>query len=264
MGTVLNGYLKYVYMFYEQGDHAEELIDQENYFYVFTGLIASNKKSVGKILPTIQFSRSIEEFIENLSHTDIPLNSVFADAEGNIYYQHAGRIKVHYDDEGNVISNSGENYKKYANLGLSEIITKSEQYTTDLIPFEHLPFIKNPEKGYIVSANNLVAPENYPYLLPGAFYFDSRARSMEMAIKDMINDGKKITQEMVNEKVLKNVYDPYAIDNIKNTITILQDSYSRSSLKESSIMNNELFKTMLTHDGQNTYNSLPALLYNVL
>lgn len=265
VGNVLNGYFKYIYLFFEQGDHADELVDEENYFYLITGFLTSPEKSVGKTAPNVQFSKSPEEFRNQLYHADIPLNAVFADKEGNIYYQHTGKIKIHYDDKGNVINNSGENFKKFPNLGFSEIVTTSDKFETNIIPFEHLPYIKNPEKGYIVSANNIVAPENYPYLLPGAFYADSRARSMEMAIQKMIKEGKKITIEMVNQNVLKNVYDPYALDNLNSIIKIVKSLGTNiTDNKKTSLLENELFRIMMNHDGNNHYDSLPALLYNVL
>ena len=36
---------------------------------------------------------------------------------------------------------------------------------TGFIPYEELPFVYNPEVGYVATANNQVVPDSYPYLI---------------------------------------------------------------------------------------------------
>ncbi len=68
-------------------------------------------------------------------------NVVFADAGGDIGYLSPGRVPVRNADGDWV----GE------------------------IPYEDLPRVRNPASGVIATANNKIAPDGYPYPLPGAF-----------------------------------------------------------------------------------------------
>lgn len=91
-----------------------------------------------------------EEFREALSHWDVPSqNFVYADVEGNIGYQAPGRIPVRA---------SGD--------GTAPVPGWTGEYEwVDTIPFDELPRALNPPEGYIVTANNAVVGDDYPYLL---------------------------------------------------------------------------------------------------
>lgn len=267
VGNVLNGYTQYIYMLYDQGKLGNEFFDEKNYFYVFRSHLVDEDCTLSKVLSTFQFHKSVKSFRENVSLADIPMNLVFADQEGNIYYQHAGKIPIHYDDEGNVISNNSQEILKHKHLGYCEIINTSSQLHAENIPFEDLPFIKNPDRGYIVSANNLVVPDNYQYFMPGFYYPNYRALSIELAIEKMIKESNsKITPQMVDEKILQNVYDPWALEHIELINKILVTSLTKegNESEKTRILNNEHYKLMLTHDGLNTFKSVPALIFNVL
>jgi penicillin amidase len=91
-----------------------------------------------------------EEFREALSYWDVPSqNFVYADVEGNIGYQAPGRIPIRASGDGTtpVPGWTGEH----------------EWVST--IPYDDLPRAFNPPEGYIVTANNAVVEEDYPYLL---------------------------------------------------------------------------------------------------
>ncbi len=91
-----------------------------------------------------------EEFREALSYWDAPSqNFVYADIEGNIGYQAPGRIPIRA---------SGD--------GTAPVPGWTGEYEwVDTVPLDALPRAFNPPEGYIVTANNAVVGEDYPYLL---------------------------------------------------------------------------------------------------
>lgn len=267
LGIVLNGYTENIYKFLDQGEDAHEMFEEDKYIYLFRNALVNPKATNGKSLANIQFHKTFESFRNNLSLLEIPLNIFVYDDQGDIYYQHTGKIPVHYDAEGNLISNNASELLKHGNLGYCEIITSSKQIHHDIIPFEDLPYIKNPERGFLVSANNSVIGNNYPYFFPGGHYPDHRARSMEIAIERMIAENKgQITPELVNERVLKNVFDPWAQDMVKYIKTMVENSKSQLKTPKNhmDLLRNEMFKELISFDGENTFESRTAVLFNAL
>jgi penicillin amidase len=91
-----------------------------------------------------------EEFREALSYWDVPSqNFVYADVDGNIGYQAPGRIPIRASGDGTVPVPGWT----------------GEHEWVDTIPFDELPRALNPPQGYVVTANNAVVEEDYPYLL---------------------------------------------------------------------------------------------------
>lgn len=260
LGPVLNGYLKDIYRFFEHGDFGETFFEEDKYFYVLRSDLSSENSSLLKVLVNYQYFKTSDEFRENLRYQTMPSNVVFTDKFGDIYYQHTGKIPIHYNDNGEVISNNFDFDKnKHLNIGYSEIIKSSEQLLVDFIPFDHMPFVKNPDKGFVVSANNNVIPDNYPYFIPGAYYPDYRARSLEERLYSKIENckktGEKISIKWVKDNLINNIYDPWVLDVLKNI---------RIILKNNDILNNKYFIEMLNFNGEFEYNSKSALIYTLL
>ena len=76
-------------------------------------------------------------------------NFVYADVDGNIGYYGPGRIPIRAKGDGSVPA-PGWN---------------DEYAWTGWIPFEQLPNAYNPANGYVVTANNRVTPDDYPYFI---------------------------------------------------------------------------------------------------
>jgi penicillin amidase len=106
--------------------------------------------NIWKSVLMINKAQDWDSFREALSYWDVPSqNFVYADVDGNIGYQTPGRIPIRA---------SGD--------GLLPVPGWSGAYDwIDYIPFDQLPRSFNPEKGYIVTANNAVVDENYRYLI---------------------------------------------------------------------------------------------------
>jgi penicillin G amidase len=99
-----------------------------------------------------------------------------------------------------------------------------------LIPFDSLPFIYNPECGYVVSANNKTIDENYPYHI-GTWYslpyrFDR--------IKDMIESKEKLSA--IDFKNMQNdMYSEYAKLFVSGFLPLI-DSNNNLTEKEKSFI----------------------------
>jgi penicillin amidase len=108
---------------------------------------------------------------------DIPSqNLVYADRAGNIGYQTPGLIPIRGKSNG-VLPVPG---------------WRAEYEWRGYIPFEELPYVLNPDRGYIATANNPVAPREYPHHITAEWDHGYRARR----IVDMIEEaGDDITRE---------------------------------------------------------------------
>jgi penicillin amidase len=117
---------------------------------------------------------NFEEFRDAVSLFDVPSqNFVYADTEGNIGYQAPGLIPVRRNGTGRLPAPGWTDDYEW------------EGY----IPFEELPYALNPEKGYIATANNAVAPEDYPHLIATEFNHGYRARRIVDMIETLAGEG---------------------------------------------------------------------------
>ncbi len=92
-----------------------------------------------------------EEFRDALRLWNVPAqNFVYADVEGNIGYQAPGQVPV----------------RQPGHLGLAPVDGSTDEYEwMGFVPFELLPTIYNPERGWIATANQALVPlEYYDYL----------------------------------------------------------------------------------------------------
>ncbi len=95
-----------------------------------------------------------DEFREAVSSFEVPAqNLVYADREGHIGYQAPGRIPIR---------KSGNDGRMPAAGWLPE-----NDWTGDFVPFDGLPRVVDPADGVIVTANQAVVGEDYPYFLTG-------------------------------------------------------------------------------------------------
>lgn len=88
-----------------------------------------------------------EEFRDALSYWDVPSqNFIYADISGNIGYQTPGRIPFRAKNHSGLVPAPG---------------WTDEFEWQGFIPFDDLPRVFNPERGYIVTANQAVVPMEY-------------------------------------------------------------------------------------------------------
>ncbi len=94
-------------------------------------------------------------------------NLLYADVDGNIGYQMPGNIPIRKHGDGRVpVPGWTDDYE-----------------WTGYIPFDKLPYVYNPPEGYIMSANNQVAPNSYPYLIGTDWNYGFRAQRLADLLK---------------------------------------------------------------------------------
>ncbi|WP_405854299.1 penicillin acylase family protein [Streptomyces sp. NBC_00090] len=107
-------------------------------------------------------------------------NLVYADTAGHIGYQSPGKIPQRTKGEGTLPApgwDSSYRWKGY-------------------IPFEQLPYEYDPERGYVVTANQAVIDEKtYPDLLTKDWGYGSRSQRINDLIESKIKDGGKISPD---------------------------------------------------------------------
>lgn len=105
-------------------------------------------------------ARNWEEFRAALRRLPGPnINVIYADAEGNIGWQVAGRAPLREGSDGSVPADGATGRCEWKGF----------------VPFDQLPSFLNPKNGIVVSANHNPFPENTPYIVSGFFSSPDRA-----------------------------------------------------------------------------------------
>ena len=125
----------------------------------------------------VNLATNWDEFRTAVQYWDtLSQNFVYADVEGNVGYQAAGRIPIrtpHHTGDLPVPGWTGE----YEWQGF--------------IPFDELPSVLNPPTGFIATANNRVISDDYPYQLCNEWFPGYRVRR----INDLLTAGDHFTIE---------------------------------------------------------------------
>lgn len=104
-------------------------------------------------------------FRRALSLWDVPsLDVLYADVDGNIGYQMTGKVPVRAPGHSGLVPAAGW-------TGAAE--------WRGFIPYEALPSVENPPRGYLVAANHKIAGAAYPYYLADDMADPYRARRIE-------------------------------------------------------------------------------------
>ncbi|WP_372734583.1 penicillin acylase family protein [Nocardioides sp.] len=117
-----------------------------------------------------------DEFRAAASSFEVPSqNLVYADRDGHIGYQAPGRIPIR---------KSGNDGRLPAAGWLPE-----NDWTGDYVPFDGLPQILDPDEGVIVTANQAVIGDDYPYFLTDDWDHGYRAQR----IRDLLDEKDEWT-----------------------------------------------------------------------
>lgn len=154
-------------------------------------------KKVEKLTPTSLYSeadaifaimraRNVNDIKNALKMYGLPnQNWVFVDDVGNFGYIAAGRVPARANHDGTV-----------------PVEGWSGKYDwSSFIPFEHLPQVYNPERGYIATANNeVVPPDDYPYPFSYRYVPGYRAGRIEELLQAKekldVNDMARIQNDV--------------------------------------------------------------------
>jgi penicillin amidase len=136
----------------------------------WTGL---EKHAIVSAIQQMNYATSAEELREALRDWDQPpQNVIYADVAGNIGYVMAGAIPIRA--------------KGRALLPVPGWMGEYEW--TGYIPFDELPQTLNPEQHFIVTANNRVVDDNYPYYITNEWLNGYRAQR----IRDLLTSKGKL------------------------------------------------------------------------
>jgi penicillin amidase len=244
IGPVLNGHSQS--LFIVSGKHIpKENFDEDKYFYILRASILNKKDTTLKFFFKILEIEDNDSFRAVMPYLSLCLNIVYSDRKDNIGYQLTGKIPI----------KSGELEGAYI-----KTITKPEDVKVQYIPFEDLPHLENPERGYIVTSNNIVIDIDYKHRMQGGFILDSRAVALENEIVRLITNGEKINASLINEHLLKNVKDYYCKDTLQLIYTLFENEKSVDQLNRPE---NSLLKNLFYFDCEMKGESRDALLFNV-
>ena len=110
-------------------------------------------------------------------HVAPALNMLYVDQANNIGYIGAGRIPLRAAGDGS----------------LPAAAASGAQRWTGYIPAAAMPSSFNPERGYIVSANNKVAGPDYPHFISNDWAPPARAERIEQLLARRVGEGKLVS-----------------------------------------------------------------------
>lgn len=129
----------------------------------------------------LNLARDFGEFRAAATLFDVPAqNLIYADVDGNIGYQTPGRLPVRGAGDG----------------WLPQPGWDSAYDWQGFIPFEELPVVYNPPSGYIVTANNRIVDDSYPYAFGDDWDYGWRAARIEGLLQRKIAAGKLTADDM--------------------------------------------------------------------
>jgi penicillin amidase len=134
-------------------------------------------------------ARNWEEFCQATALWDVPSqNFVYADVQGNIGYYLSGLIPV----------------RKKASALFPTPGWVGENGWQGFLEEAQKPIILNPEAGYIVTANNKIVPDSYPFYVSCDFDVPFRARRIEELLlqqeKHSVDSLKKIQNDVFSKR----------------------------------------------------------------
>ena len=153
------------------------------------------------------------EFRQAASMFHVPAqNLLYADVEGNIAYQMPGDVPIRAAGDGRI-----------------PVPGWTDEYEwTGFIPFDELPYSFNPDEGYIVTANNQVPPNDYPYLITTDWDYGFRANR----IVEMIANAQSPIDAAYFQQMQGDAYDA----NAAVYVPLLAQALGSSSTTETSAL----------------------------
>ena len=115
-------------------------------------------------------SKSFDEFFQGLKKFDSPAQNVaFVTKNGDIALKVQGKFPLKEKEQGRFVRDG----------------SKSNNDWQGFIPFEQTPFVKNPERGFISSANQHSTNPTYPYYYNSGSFEDYRGRILNRKLAEM-------------------------------------------------------------------------------
>ena len=184
----------------------------------------------------INTMKNWDDFTKELEMYGVPgQNIVYADVDGNIGWRPAVYIPIRRE-------------------GFSMVPRPGNDPSYDWkgkIPYKDMPFLYNPKKGYISTANNKTIDNDFPYYISGLWADPSRSKRIKKRLEGMksytVQDMKSIQLDQTSE-FAKEVL-PYLID--------LEKGGESVGLKRA-------FEFLKVWDGEESVDSEAALLFHAI
>ena len=166
-------------------------------------------------------------------------NFVYADISGNVAIHHNGKIPIRC-----------EQYKKNILPGNS-----SDFIWNGFIPFNELPSIKNPSRGYVSSANQHPIPDGVEYYyLPGVYWPSHRGHRINQLLDWGVKDDNIDIEYM--KKIQIDNFNNYAFDLLPLLLPIIDSFKTNNQLflniynaldrwKESPVHNADMYEPII-------------------
>ncbi|MEV7536301.1 penicillin acylase family protein [Streptomyces hydrogenans] len=129
----------------------------------------------------LNLAKNFKQFRAAAKNFEVPSqNLVYADTKGNIGYQSPGKIPRRATGDGTLPAPGWDSRYRWKGY----------------IPFEQLPYEYNPDRGYIVTANQaVISPDQYDELLTEDWGYGSRSQRINDLIESKTKDGGKISPD---------------------------------------------------------------------
>jgi penicillin amidase len=157
-----------------------------------------------------------DEFVEAMRFIDATqLNMTYADNQNNIGYWVTGKVPIRAEGH-------------FGNIPVPGWTGENEW--TGEVPFEEMPHALNPKKGYLVTCNHKVIPDDYPYFLGNVWMSGYRARRFEEIIESKeklsVDDFKAMHMDFMcipGREFVKRLKDFESTDpDIEQTLSLLK------------------------------------------
>ncbi|SDX36793.1 penicillin acylase family protein [Salimicrobium album] len=191
-----------------------------------------------------EFEKGLEDF-----HTPAQ-NFVFASSNGTIAYKANGKIPV---------------YDNPDDAGLPLRGWKEEDQWKGFIPFDELPTVVNPDRGWIATANNKITTEEYPYHITNnwaqPYRYERIAEMLEEDDAVTVEDVKKMQMDVKNLQAEEFV--PFFVEEMNENNLRAEEEEALELLKEWNYEDNKeapqplLFHHWLNEIEDRLYASIP-------
>ncbi|RII14975.1 Acyl-homoserine lactone acylase QuiP precursor [Streptomyces sp. YIM 130001] len=158
-----------------------------------------------------------DEFRKAATYFEVPSqNLIYADTKGNIGYQAPGKIPTRAKAHDGTLPAPGWD---------------PDYRWTGFVPQRALPYEYNPKRGYIVTANQAVVDEKYPYTLTKDWGYGARSQRINDLIASKIKGNGKISTDDMRTMQLDNSSEIAKLLTPKLLKLDVSDSYVREAQK---------------------------------
>ncbi|WP_245835756.1 penicillin acylase family protein [Virgibacillus ndiopensis] len=187
-----------------------------------------------------EFEKGLEKFLAPAQ------NFIFASNDGTIAYKANGNIPIYEDDDDALLPMEG---------------WEKENDWKGYIPFDELPTVVNPEKGFIATANNKIVGDDYPYHISNVwaqpYRYERIAEVLEADDDFTIEDMQNLQMDQTNLQAREFV--PIFVNALEETDLSTVEQHALELLKNWNYVDKVDAAQPLIF--QNWLNEIEAILY---